>query len=261
MFKGLFDGACNPNPGKVGLGACIYDLSGIEVDCASSFREYGTNNESEYLALILLMKRAIKLGITEMDCFGDSKLIINQVTGTFKASDKFTPYLNEVHKLCNSFKAITFNWIKRSENTRADELSKLGLAKEGDYLKNKEARANSSSGSEKYQEASTDKLNRYHREPKSHEVGLTIETSQPDSQSALAETDTGVLPQFKVSNIGKCRLLIQRGHKSVVIDLIKKACSCNRFRKVKECGHVDAIQALMPIMPKKSTVKPARLSH
>ena len=79
MHTGYFDGATNPNPGELGLGACIVDHKGDEVIATSSYRPYGTNNEAEYLSLILLLKMAKKAGIKELECYGDSKLIINQV--------------------------------------------------------------------------------------------------------------------------------------------------------------------------------------
>ena len=56
MHTGYFDGATNPNPGELGLGACIVDHKGDEVIATSSYRPYGTNNEAEYLSLILLLK-------------------------------------------------------------------------------------------------------------------------------------------------------------------------------------------------------------
>jgi ribonuclease HI len=250
MYKGYFDGACNPNPGAIGLGACIFDDSGAEIDSACTFREYGTNNESEYMSLILLMNRAIKKDIVDMDCYGDSKLIINQVTGKFKSSDKFKLYLTEINKLKNSFNNITFTWIKREENTRADELSKLGLNRKEEYLKFKASKA------ESYVQ----------KKPLGFTKDSTKEAPAPIKKEGIAqpldkpEQQSPVNVNFKVENIGQGRLLIKQGTLSAVVDLISQRCSCNKYRKDKVCNHVTAVKKLMSFVAKKTTVKQTRLS-
>ena len=284
MHKGYFDGATvNSNPGKLGLGACIFDEEGNEIDAACCFREHGTNNESEYLSLILLMTRAKTLGIKDIDFFGDSKLIVNQVTGAFKASEKFKPYLDEIEKLKLHFERISFTWIKRELNKRADELSKLGTKKEDEYWARKKARKGSSSEASKVKEeqlalignANTKMVENDNEvaqvtqeaqpiENDNSEVPETkselVKESQPKKQVQQVEEASPALPEFKVNSIGQGRLLIQRGHKSAVIDLVRRTCSCDSFRRDKRCSHIEAVEKILPIMGGKKTAKQASFS-
>jgi ribonuclease HI len=128
MNIGYFDGACNPNPGEVGLGTSIIDGTNAEIDFCYAYRKYGTNNQSEYMSVILLLKRAIYLGIKDMTCRGDSNLVINQINGKFRCnSELLSPLLDKVKSLTRHFDTIRFEWVRRNENKRADELSKLGV--------------------------------------------------------------------------------------------------------------------------------------
>jgi ribonuclease HI len=128
MNIGYFDGACNPNPGEIGLGTSIVDGTNKEMDWCYAYREYGTNNQSEYMSVILLLKRAIYLGIKDMTCRGDSNLVINQINGKFRCNSALlSPLLDKVKSLTRHFDTIRFEWVRRNENKRADELSKLGV--------------------------------------------------------------------------------------------------------------------------------------
>ena len=112
-----FDGCSKGNPGPAGIGAVISKLNIEE-----------TNNQSEYSALILGLNEAISRNIKELQVYGDSLLVINQVTGKFKVNNVLLQELHqEVIKLTKNFDYIAFNHVYRDKNKRADELSNLGL--------------------------------------------------------------------------------------------------------------------------------------
>jgi ribonuclease HI len=63
-----------------------------------------------------------------LQVYGDSLLVINQVTGKFKVNNVLLQELHkEVIKLSKNFDYIAFNHVYRDKNKRADELSNLGL--------------------------------------------------------------------------------------------------------------------------------------
>lgn len=122
-----FDGCSKGNPGPSGIGAVISKLD-IEEWCGWQYIGKKTNNQSEYSALILGLNEAISRNIKELQVYGDSLLVINQVTGKFKVNNVLLQELHkEVIKLSKNFDYIAFNHVYRDKNKRADELSNLGL--------------------------------------------------------------------------------------------------------------------------------------
>jgi len=119
-----FDGCSKGNPGLAGAGAVIYK-NGKELWCDSLFvSERATNNQAEYAALILGLKAAIELQITELHVEGDSALVIRQINGEYNVHSNNLLELYEAAKqLQPEFRAITFTHIYRDKNKRADELA------------------------------------------------------------------------------------------------------------------------------------------
>ena len=73
---GYFDGAAGRNPSLCGGGAVLF----FNLQNYINFKEalgLGTNNFVELSALILLMTKALEWSVTNMQIFGDSKIIIN----------------------------------------------------------------------------------------------------------------------------------------------------------------------------------------
>ena len=61
---------------------------------------------------------------------GDSKLIINQMIGTYKVkAENLIPLHTEAMILANQFHIIKFNHIKRELNKKADKLANDALDK------------------------------------------------------------------------------------------------------------------------------------
>lgn len=122
-----FDGASKGNPGLSGAGAVIYK-NGEEIWSSCKFVGTKTNNQSEYSALILGLKGALTLGITNLSVLGDSLLVINQVNGIYKVkSSSIFDLYKEVLGLKSQFNFVEFNHVYRNYNKRADELSNLAL--------------------------------------------------------------------------------------------------------------------------------------
>ena len=76
------------------------------------------------------IKVCIKYEIKEVNIYGDSKLVIEQVKGNWKVkSESLKPIYTEIQKHITPefFKKITFNHVRRHLNKRADELANLAL--------------------------------------------------------------------------------------------------------------------------------------
>ena len=67
--------------------------------------------------MIIGLQMAIKMGISQLEIFGDSKLVINQILEQFdvKKEDLF-PYCKYAKKLLANFEVITLEHITRKEN-------------------------------------------------------------------------------------------------------------------------------------------------
>jgi len=123
-YKGYFDGSSKPNPGMMKVGGYIENPDGRRITEIYSNEGYGTNNRAEYLAITFILQEAIDLGIREIEIYGDSKLVVNQVNGIWKSNKDMTPYKLEVQSLLESFDKWSLSWIKRELNSEADALTR-----------------------------------------------------------------------------------------------------------------------------------------
>jgi ribonuclease HI len=123
-----FYGCSKGNPGPSGIGAVIWK-NGQEIWSASTYLgDYKTQIQAEYLALLLGLDKCIELRIDTISVLGDSLLIINQLNGIHKVTNKILFGLyDQVCKLTSKFKYIEFVHIYKEQNARADYLSNLAF--------------------------------------------------------------------------------------------------------------------------------------
>lgn len=124
-----FDGCSKGNPGKGGAGALIYNNLNQLIWCNSEYvGDYVTNNYAEYSGLIIGLKKAIDLKITNLIIKGDSQLIIKQMNNEYKVKSNKDLY-NIVLDLKNKFCTIEFIHINRLDNTEADAKANEAIIK------------------------------------------------------------------------------------------------------------------------------------
>lgn len=109
----------------------ITDENWIEVEKRYKYIWVKTNNQAEYMACYLWIKRAIEIWSDEIDFFADSKLVIEQLSWKWKIKKEEFKIINKdildlIKK--NNIK-ITFNWIERERNFEADRLSNVAMDK------------------------------------------------------------------------------------------------------------------------------------
>ena len=120
------DGGARNNPGPAAVGAVIKNGEKKEY---SEYIGKATNNEAEYLAVILGLKKAKQLvgkeksKNLEIEIRSDSELLINQLNGRYKIKDKdLRPLFFEIWNLKSDFAEVRFVQIPREENKEADLL-------------------------------------------------------------------------------------------------------------------------------------------
>lgn len=132
MYSLYFDGASRKNPGPASFGGVIYNESGEEFDTYYKFIGTATNNVAEYCGLLAGLHRARELNIKELKVFGDSNLIIQQVTGKWKVkNDTLRAIYNQIKEVEPFFTVITYQHVYRKDNKRADQLANIALDTRG----------------------------------------------------------------------------------------------------------------------------------
>jgi ribonuclease HI len=83
-----------------------------------------TNNLAEYEAACKGMELLLEAGVEAVEVFGDSKLVISQLTEKFRCkSESLFPLWMQCHELMTQFRYINFYWIPRSQNAEANDLA------------------------------------------------------------------------------------------------------------------------------------------
>ncbi|KAA3596902.1 MAG: reverse transcriptase-like protein [Candidatus Scalindua sp. AMX11] len=122
------DGASRGNPGKSGVGVAIFDkdLKLIKETC--EYIGIATNNISEYKALILGIKEAIKFCPKESLFKSDSELLVKQIKGEYRVKSPHLMYLfTDAQGLLKKLPKWKIKHIPREENKQADKLANQGI--------------------------------------------------------------------------------------------------------------------------------------
>ena len=88
-----------------------------------------TNNEAEYEALLKGMAMVQRMGGKSIKLFSDSRLVVGQVKGEFKAKDeRMRGYLSQVKIMQTKFESFSLLHIPRSGNAHVDSLAMLATS-------------------------------------------------------------------------------------------------------------------------------------
>jgi ribonuclease HI len=70
------------------------------------------------------MDLLFEAGAEAVEVFGDSKLVISQLTEEYRCeSESLFPLWMQCHELMTQFRYINFYWIPRSQNVEANDLA------------------------------------------------------------------------------------------------------------------------------------------
>lgn len=123
------DGGARGNPGPAGIGF-VLEAEGKEPIEYGEYIGETTNNQAEYTALIKGMGRALKGGVTNLECFLDSELVVKQLRGDYRVRNHgLRPLFEEVQELVGKFYYVVFQHVPREKNKRADKLVNRAINK------------------------------------------------------------------------------------------------------------------------------------
>ena len=116
------DGGSRGNPGPAATGVAVYNQEQEELHSWGNYLGEQTNNFAEYTAVIEALDWAQHQNtISHIDFFCDSKLVVEQLNRNWKVKEPTIQTLFlKAWNLMQSFEQVTFNYVPREQNKRAD---------------------------------------------------------------------------------------------------------------------------------------------
>jgi len=129
MINVYIDGLCQPvNPGGIATYGYVFEGDVNEIGFGFVGQGSGmSNNVAEYAGLIAALQHLIKYGKQQEQIviYSDSRLLINQMKDKWKAhGGLYLSYYKQAKRLTTTFQNVSFKWLPREQNTRADQLSR-----------------------------------------------------------------------------------------------------------------------------------------
>ncbi|WP_026316910.1 bifunctional RNase H/acid phosphatase [Actinokineospora enzanensis] len=123
------DGGSRGNPGPAGYGAVVLDP---DTGAVLAERAEGigvtTNNVAEYQGLLAGLRAAAALGADVVEVRMDSKLVVEQMSGRWQVKHpSMKPLAERARTLAGEFSRVTYTWIPRERNQRADRLANQAM--------------------------------------------------------------------------------------------------------------------------------------
>nr|KYP55515.1 Uncharacterized protein Mb2253c family [Cajanus cajan] len=115
------DGSSNSKGG--GAGIILEGPNQVTLEQSFKFSFKVTNNQAEYEALLARLRLAHDLGARKVSCNSDSKLMVEQLSGTYQAKDVLLQrYFHMASQQISSFDEFTIQHVPREQNTKANLL-------------------------------------------------------------------------------------------------------------------------------------------
>lgn len=86
-YFAFFDGSSKGNPGISGAGYLLVNNKGNTILKRSINLGYKTNNQAEFMSLLLCLLDCKANNIKKLKLFGDSQLVVKGMTGQYNISD------------------------------------------------------------------------------------------------------------------------------------------------------------------------------
>ncbi|XP_019261758.1 PREDICTED: uncharacterized protein LOC109239622 [Nicotiana attenuata] len=123
-WKMYFDGVAHRE--GAGTGIVFITSQGEVLTYSFTQTQRCSNNVVEYQALILGLEMAVDIKQLQLQVFGDSKLVINQILGSYEVKKpELVPYHKYAQRLVSWLGEVTIKHVQRKENKRADALAAL----------------------------------------------------------------------------------------------------------------------------------------
>jgi ribonuclease HI len=123
------DGASRGNPGDAAYAFVLVRPDGEVIEEAECLGQM-TNNQAEYTALVRALERALELGAEHrVLVHSDSELMVKQMRGEYRVkNEELRDLYEQAQELTHRFRGpVTFQHVRRSQNSRADALCNEAL--------------------------------------------------------------------------------------------------------------------------------------
>jgi probable phosphoglycerate mutase len=129
------DGASRGNPGAAAGGAVVLDPeTGQVVAKAGVLCGHASNNVAEYRGMIEGLDIALAMAPEgSVHVRMDSKLVVEQMSGRWKIKHPDMQDLAKAARELIGSRSVTFEWIPREENARADAAANVALDRDETY--------------------------------------------------------------------------------------------------------------------------------
>ena len=129
------DGASRGNPGAAAGGAVVLDPeTGEVVARAGVLCGHASNNVAEYRGMIEGLDIALAMAPEgSVHVRMDSKLVVEQMSGRWKIKHPDMQDLARAARELIGSRSVTFEWIPREENARADAAANVALDRDETY--------------------------------------------------------------------------------------------------------------------------------
>lgn len=117
------DGGARGNPGPAATAYVLESDDGTVLAAQGEAIGVATNNVAEYAALVSGLRRAIELGIVELEVRSDSELMVKQMRGEYKVKNAALRELSlEAARLARAVGTVRYTAVRREHNELADRL-------------------------------------------------------------------------------------------------------------------------------------------
>ena len=117
------DGGARGNPGPAAYGYVLETDDGTVLAAHGEAIGVATNNVAEYRAVVEGLRKAVEVGVHELEVVSDSELIVHQMRGEWKIKNEALRALwGEAQELADRLSRVRYTAVRREHNELADRL-------------------------------------------------------------------------------------------------------------------------------------------
>jgi ribonuclease HI len=117
------DGGARGNPGPAAAAFVLEAEDGTVLDARGTAIGVATNNVAEYRALVDGLRRAVEVGVGDLDVVSDSELMVRQMRGEYRVKNEALRALFlEASALAREVGKVSYTAVRRESNELADRL-------------------------------------------------------------------------------------------------------------------------------------------
>ena len=117
------DGGARGNPGPAAAAYVLEAEDGTVLAAHGEAIGVATNNVAEYRALVAGLRKALEIGVDELEVVSDSELLVKQMRGEYRVKNAALVELSlEATQLARQLANVRYTAVRREHNELADRL-------------------------------------------------------------------------------------------------------------------------------------------